>query len=49
MAARFLVRATGRTRTGLIKSVDLCSRILVLLEWMLGYGLGRPCSIHDEE
>ena len=24
-------------------------RILLLLEWMLGYGFGRPCSIHDEE
>ncbi|KAM5544387.1 hypothetical protein V8D89_002047 [Ganoderma adspersum] len=23
--------------------------ILVLLEWMLGYGFGRPCSIHDED
>lgn len=24
-------------------------RILVLLEWMISYGLGRPSSIHDEE
>ncbi|KAI1785317.1 fungal-specific transcription factor domain-containing protein [Ganoderma leucocontextum] len=23
--------------------------ILVLLEWMVGYGLGRPSSIHDED
>ncbi|KAM5544367.1 hypothetical protein V8D89_002027, partial [Ganoderma adspersum] len=22
---------------------------LVLLEWISGYGLGRPCSIHDED
>ena len=24
-------------------------RLLVLLEWMISYGLGRPCSIQDEE
>ena len=24
-------------------------RILVLMEWVTGYGLGRPSSIHDEE
>ncbi|KAM5544144.1 hypothetical protein V8D89_002193 [Ganoderma adspersum] len=23
--------------------------ILVLLEWMMGYSFGRPCSIHDED
>ncbi|PIL25452.1 transcription factor [Ganoderma sinense ZZ0214-1] len=23
--------------------------ILMLLEWMQGYGFGRPCSIHDED
>ena len=27
----------------------MCCRTLVLLEWMIGYGLGRPSSIHDEE
>ena len=24
-------------------------RVLVLMEWVTGYGLGRPSSIHDEE
>ncbi len=33
----------------LIVVVNLFYRILVLLEWMIGYGFGRPCSIHDEE
>ncbi|KAM5544389.1 hypothetical protein V8D89_002049 [Ganoderma adspersum] len=23
--------------------------VLVFMEWLLGYGFGRPCSIHDED
>ena len=38
-----------RKINNLIATFDLFYRILVLMEWMVGYGFGRPCSIHDEE
>ena len=48
MAPCVLVSHSAGFRTSRIVIFKFC-RILVLLEWISGYGLGRPCSIHDEE
>lgn len=49
MAARLLVRLRVITYERRIDSNFVPCRLLVLMEWMVGYGLGRPSSIHDEE
>ena len=48
MAAHLLVRFCTLC-TDSIRVTREFSRILVSFEWIIGYGLGRPSCIHDEE
>ena len=49
LAARFLVRFGLVMGPAIVSLTFALFRLLVLLEWMISYGLGRPCSIQDEE